>query len=72
MSCDFNKLYEGDFSQIKLCYTDLKLPAIRVQNPLNRTDSPELRKMALFDAVINNTDRKIGHLLPISADRVLG
>ena len=37
-----------------------------------RTDSPELRKMALFDAVINNTDRKIGHLLPISADRVLG
>ena len=37
-----------------------------------RTDSSELRKMALFDAVINNTDRKIGHLLPISADRVLG
>jgi len=37
-----------------------------------RTDSPELRKMALFDAVINNTDRKIGHLLPISADEVLG
>jgi hypothetical protein len=36
------------------------------------TDSPELRKMALFDAVINNTDRKIGHLLPISADEVLG
>lgn len=41
MSCDFNKLYEGDFSQIKLCYNDLKLPAIRVQNPLNRTDSQE-------------------------------
>jgi uncharacterized repeat protein (TIGR03843 family) len=37
-----------------------------------RTDSPELRKMALFDAVINNTDRKIGHLLPINSDRVLG
>lgn len=29
-----------------------------------RTDDPRLRKMALFDAVINNTDRKIGHLLP--------
>ena len=28
------------------------------------TDNPELRKMALFDAIINNTDRKIGHLLP--------
>jgi hypothetical protein len=29
-----------------------------------REDNPDLRKMALFDAVINNTDRKIGHLLP--------
>jgi uncharacterized repeat protein (TIGR03843 family) len=29
-----------------------------------RTDDPRLRAMALFDAVINNTDRKIGHLLP--------
>lgn len=37
-----------------------------------RKDNPELRKMALFDAVVNNTDRKIGHLLPISADHVLG
>ena len=29
-----------------------------------RTDAAELRATALFDAVINNTDRKIGHLLP--------
>ena len=29
-----------------------------------RTDATELRLTALFDAVINNTDRKIGHLLP--------
>jgi uncharacterized repeat protein (TIGR03843 family) len=29
-----------------------------------RTDEAELRLTALFDAVINNTDRKIGHLLP--------
>jgi uncharacterized repeat protein (TIGR03843 family) len=28
------------------------------------TDDAQLRKMALFDAIINNTDRKIGHLLP--------
>jgi len=28
------------------------------------TDDPSLRAMALFDAIINNTDRKIGHLLP--------
>jgi len=27
-------------------------------------DKQELRQLALFDAVINNTDRKIGHLLP--------
>ena len=36
------------------------------------TDHPQLRTMALFDAIINNTDRKIGHLLPIDKDRVLG
>ena len=36
------------------------------------TDHPSLRLMALFDAIVNNTDRKIGHLLPISADEVLG
>ena len=28
------------------------------------TDHPALREMAVFDAVINNADRKIGHLLP--------
>jgi uncharacterized repeat protein (TIGR03843 family) len=27
-------------------------------------DDPQLRQVALFDAVINNTDRKIGHLIP--------
>ena len=26
-------------------------------------DDPQLRKLAVFDAVINNTDRKFGHLL---------
>jgi uncharacterized repeat protein (TIGR03843 family) len=29
-----------------------------------REDDPQLRSVALFDAIINNTDRKIGHLLP--------
>jgi len=37
-----------------------------------REDNAQLRKMALFDAVVNNTDRKIGHLLPISRDLVHG
>jgi hypothetical protein len=36
------------------------------------TDHPRLRAMALFDAIINNTDRKIGHLLPLNQERVLG
>ena len=36
------------------------------------TDHPHLRSMALFDAIINNTDRKIGHLLPVDEHRVLG
>jgi hypothetical protein len=30
-------------------------------------DRQELRRLALFDAIINNTDRKIGHLLPDQA-----
>lgn len=28
-------------------------------------DDPRLRRIALFDALVNNTDRKAGHLLPI-------
>lgn len=28
-------------------------------------DDPRLRRIALFDAVVNNTDRKGGHLLPV-------
>lgn len=35
-------------------------------------DIPELRKMALFDAVVNNTDRKIGHILPDITGKVYG
>jgi hypothetical protein len=35
-------------------------------------DKPLLRKLALFDAVINNTDRKIGHLLPTTDGKLLG
>ena len=36
------------------------------------TDDPQLRKMALFDAIINNTDRKIGHLLPTEDGHLFG
>jgi hypothetical protein len=36
------------------------------------SDHPRLRSMALFDAIINNTDRKIGHLLPVDDQEVFG
>ena len=36
------------------------------------SDSPKLRSMALFDAIINNTDRKIGHLLPTPTGELFG
>jgi uncharacterized repeat protein (TIGR03843 family) len=34
-------------------------------------DAPALRRIALFDAVLNNADRKGGHLLPLPDGRVL-
>ncbi|WP_163549539.1 SCO1664 family protein [Candidatus Frankia nodulisporulans] len=39
---------------------------------LTRSDDPQLRRIALFDAVINNADRKGGHLLPAPSGRVHG
>ena len=36
-------------------------------------DDPRLRRMAAFDAAVNNTDRKGGHILPIDGGRrILG
>jgi len=35
-------------------------------------DHPALRQMAVFDAVVNNADRKIGHLLPDPDGRLYG
>lgn len=32
-------------------------------------DDPRLRRMAAFDAVVNNTDRKGGHILPVDGGR---
>jgi hypothetical protein len=39
---------------------------------LARSDHPDLRRMAVLDAVINNADRKGGHLLPREDGRVQG
>ncbi len=37
-----------------------------------RTDHSGLRDMAVFDAVVNNADRKIGHLLPTARGQLYG
>jgi uncharacterized repeat protein (TIGR03843 family) len=37
-----------------------------------RTDHAGLREMAVFDAVINNADRKVGHLLPAPGGHLYG
>lgn len=34
-------------------------------------DDPRLRRMATFDAVVNNTDRKGGHILPLDGGRAI-
>ncbi len=39
---------------------------------IRRRDRDELRRMAVFDAVINNADRKGGHLLPTPTGHVYG
>lgn len=36
------------------------------------SNDPALRSMAIFDAIINNTDRKIGHLLPTVSGHLYG
>jgi hypothetical protein len=36
------------------------------------SDDPALRPMAVFDAVVNNTDRKAGHILPVPGGHLYG
>ena len=47
--------------------TDVDLIALS-----RRTDHAGLRDMAVFDAVVNNADRKIGHLLPDADGHLYG
>ncbi|HEY0443222.1 MAG TPA: SCO1664 family protein, partial [Candidatus Limnocylindrales bacterium] len=35
-------------------------------------DDPRLRRIAVFDAIVNNTDRKGGHLLPVTGGHIFG
>ncbi len=39
---------------------------------LARSNDARLRQMAVFDAVVNNADRKIGHLLPVADGQLFG
>ncbi|HEY7046076.1 MAG TPA: SCO1664 family protein [Jatrophihabitantaceae bacterium] len=39
---------------------------------VRRSNSAQLRRIAVFDAVINNADRKGGHLLPIRSGHIYG
>ncbi|GGL16155.1 phosphatidylinositol kinase [Sphaerisporangium melleum] len=39
---------------------------------LMRSRDPALRRMAVFDAVVNNADRKGGHLLPLPDGHIYG
>jgi uncharacterized repeat protein (TIGR03843 family) len=43
-------------------------PAVDVIGWIN-DDDPRLRRMAVFDAAVNNTDRKGGHILPVDGGR---
>ena len=39
---------------------------------LGQSNLPSIRNIALLDVIVNNTDRKFGHLLPVSESEVYG
>ena len=39
---------------------------------IGNSESPGIRNLALFDVVVNNTDRKFGHILPLDRGTILG
>lgn len=47
-------------------------PGVDLVGLSRRGDHDGLRDMAVFDAVINNADRKIGHLLPVAGGHLYG
>ena len=46
--------------------------AVDIVALVRRSNSEQLRRIAVFDAVINNADRKGGHLLPIQSGHIYG
>lgn len=47
-------------------------PQVDLIELARRSDYPGLRDLAVFDAVVNNADRKIGHLLPVRGGHLYG
>ena len=47
-------------------------PGIDLVALSRRSDHAGLREMAVFDTVVNNADRKIGHLLPVADGHLYG
>jgi uncharacterized repeat protein (TIGR03843 family) len=45
---------------------------VDIRRMIRGTSSDQLRRIAVFDAVINNADRKGGHLLPTRAGHIYG
>jgi uncharacterized repeat protein (TIGR03843 family) len=37
-----------------------------------QSDNSEIRKMAIFDVIVNNGDRKFGHILPVTKEKIFG
>ena len=74
LSCYSKNNNDVDFFVVVIMQKGVKTPVFNKIYDMNffSLDHPQLRKMALFDAVINNTDRKIGHLLPTHSGEVLG
>ena len=48
--------------------TDADIDVVEVA----QQELPNLRSMALFDAIINNTDRKFGHILFVDLEKIYG
>jgi uncharacterized repeat protein (TIGR03843 family) len=47
-------------------------PSVDLVKLARSRSHPKLRELAVFDAVVNNADRKIGHLLPAGDGRLYG
>ena len=39
---------------------------------LGQSEAEGIRNLALFDVIVNNTDRKFGHILPLNKDEIFG